>query len=388
MMKHQLEHPYAWLNLDALDQNIQFVNENSGTKKIRIATKSVRSVDVLKYIEKHLHNSNGFMTFTAAETVYLANEGLNHFLIGYPTMEAHTVRKLLQMQQTGLDVTFMIDHEKHLEFLQHLASEMNCHVQVCIDINVSVDYKVLYFGSKRSPLSNKDRLLYLLAKVKKYPSIRIVGAMGYDAQIAGIGDHPSSIVKRLFIPALKKQSEKKVSVWRKQAVHLIKQNNRELQFVNGGGSGSIQYTAKQSEVTEVTVGSAFFAPALFDTYHNLALTPSVGFALRVVRQFDEETFVLQGGGYIASGAIGADRLPQFVEQSRFTFLPLEGAGEVQTPILDANKSLNIGDTVFLRHAKAGELCERFLTLHGVRGTDLDIYERPFSTYRGDGQCFL
>ena len=383
---NQLEHPYAWLDLDALDANIDFVNKNCGDKAVRIATKSVRSIDALRYIEKKLTNCCGFMTFSASETLYLVERGFNNLLIGYPAMEIAAIEKLLMYIRHGTNITFMVDNIEHLEILQSLAEATQIKVPVCIDINVSVDYGALYFGSKRSPLTNSTKLLDFIRLTKRYSHIQVIGVMGYDAQIAGVTDYFSSLGKSKIVQILKERSKKIVRSWRQHAVFIVKEQY-PLQFVNGGGSGSIQYTALQREVTEVTVGSAFFAPALFDRYQSLELQPAVGFALRVVRQFSEDTYVLQGGGYIASGASGNDRLPSFVNHERFSFLSTEGAGEVQTPIIDRDKNLKIGDTVLLRHAKAGELCERFTSLHCIRQNG-EIYEGPFSTYRGDGKCFL
>lgn len=383
-MSHQLEHPYAWLDLNALDTNIQFVNRTCKTKPVRIATKSIRSVDVLKYIERNLQKCSGFMTYTAAETLYLIEHGFNHFLIGYPVMEKQSVKKLLLAVKAGKDITFMVDCEQQLQFLQQLAEEANVIVSACIDLNVSADYSLLYFGTKRSPITTIEKLQSFLRVFKKYPLIQVVGAMGYDAQIAGVTDYFDNGLKSRLVQQLKIRSQQSVRSFRQHAVSLIKAQ-WPLKFVNGGGSGSMAYSFVQSDVTEITVGSAFYAPALFDRYTSLQLQPAAGYACRVVRQFSEDTFVLHGGGYMASGAVGKDKQPVFMEKNRFSFSHLEGAGEVQSPIIDKEKRLQVGDTVMLRHAKAGELCERFQTLHTFRGED---YFGPFKTYRGDGQCFL
>jgi D-serine deaminase-like pyridoxal phosphate-dependent protein len=67
-------------------------------------------------------------------------------------------------------------------------------------------------------------------------------------------------------------------------------------------------------------------------------------------------------------------------------LPLEGAGEVQTPLrLPAGVELALGEPVFFRHAKAGELAEHFNEYLLVRG---DRIEARIPTYRGLGRCFL
>jgi D-serine deaminase-like pyridoxal phosphate-dependent protein len=64
----------------------------------------------------------------------------------------------------------------------------------------------------------------------------------------------------------------------------------------------------------------------------------------------------------------------------------EGAGEVQTPLKGESAArLAIGDRVWFRHAKAGELCERVNTLHLVAG---DRIVEAVPTYRGEGRAFL
>jgi D-serine deaminase-like pyridoxal phosphate-dependent protein len=45
----------------------------------------------------------------------------------------------------------------------------------------------------------------------------------------------------------------------------------------------------------------------------------------------------------------------------------------------------IGDPIFFRHAKAGELCERFATLALVEN---GAVSEDVPTYRGDGKTFL
>ena len=74
-------------------------------------------------------------------------------------------------------------------------------------------------------------------------------------------------------------------------------------------------------------------------------------------------------------------LPSGLHLDRF-----EGAGEVQTPLLGPGAaSLTVGDRVYFRHAKAGEMCERFESLQLIAGYGI-VEELP--TYRGEGQCFL
>ncbi|WP_141903676.1 amino acid deaminase/aldolase [Lysinibacillus sp. Y5S-8] len=380
-----LERPFAWLDLDALDKNIRTVQEACGGKQIRIATKSIRSVEVLRYVQKNLANVVGFMTFTAAETIFLLQQQFDDLLLGYPVMEEAAIRRLLHFVKDGKSVTFMVDRPEHIQLLAKLGLEIGVRVQVCIDINVSNDFKVLYFGTKRSSLYSLETLTPFLQEVQKTSAIEVVGAMGYEAQIAGVGNRPANALKGKVIEAMQVQAKKQVTQFRRLAIAHIKAYFPNLRFVNGGGSGSMLYTNQQKEVTEITVGSAFYAPALFDQFTHLQLEKAAGFALSVTRKPEKNIVVCHGGGYTASGAIGLDRLPVFYEPSNFAYLSLEGAGEVQTPIKVKGKHINIGDTIYFRHAKAGELCERFQVLHGIRE---DKYMGPYTTYRGDGQCFL
>ena len=382
----QIERPFAWLDLDALDQNIQYVNEACGHKQVRIATKSVRSVEVLQYVQKNLKYCSGFMTFTAEETLYLLEQGLDHLLLGYPIYEQQPLNHIAHYIAMGKDVTFMVDAPEQIALLQKVAHYTNVTFQVCIDINVSTDYKLLYFGTKRSPIDTEQAVTKLLQYIAHCKNIRVVGCMAYDAQIAGVTDKGDALlgVKSAFIAQLKKDALPKITKQRQQIVTHVK-HYHELQFINAGGTGSMALLKDARDITEITVGSAFFAPALFSQYKTLALQPAVGFALRVTRKFADGIVVCHGGGYIASGAIGKDRLPQFLEPDVYQFTALEGAGEVQTPIIVKGRKHDIGDTIYLRHAKAGELCERFNHLHATRNGN---YIGAITTYRGDGQCFM
>jgi D-serine deaminase-like pyridoxal phosphate-dependent protein len=160
----------------------------------------------------------------------------------------------------------------------------------------------------------------------------------------------------------------------------------ELEVVNGGGTGSLETTGVEAAVTEVTAGSGFYAPTLFDYYSRFSPIPAAGFALPIVRRPGPGVVTALGGGYLASGAGDAVRLPTPWLPPGLELDPEEGAGEVQTPLLgDPADGLEIGDRVYMRHTKAGELCERFDVLHLVEG---DAIVDVVPTYRGEGKTFL
>ena len=211
--------------------------------------------------------------------------------------------------------------------------------------------------------------------------------MGYEAQIAGVGDrYPGAWAKNLLVRLLKRHSVRVVAERRAEMVQAVRELGIPLRFVNGGGTGSLATTARDPSVTEVTVGSGLYAPVLFDYYRDFRYQPAAGFAIEIVRRPRPGIYTCAGGGYVASGAAGRDKLPMPYLPEGTRLLPLEGAGEVQTPVrYEGPIALNLGDPVFLRHAKAGELCERFDRLH-LFSEGRIVGEA--TTYRGDGRCFL
>ncbi|MBO0600176.1 alanine racemase [Sporosarcina sp. E16_3] len=380
-----LTRPFACIDLEALDRNIAFVNKSSGMKGVRIATKSVRSVELLQYIAQRLDYPAGWMTFDLRETLFLLKKGFNDLLLGYPQVEEQALMQLIPYIREGRTVVFMVDHIEQWEWLESIAKLNDVILEICIDINVSTDFKILYFGTNRSSLKSITDVENLLEAGSLFTHTKIIGLMGYEAQIAGVTDIPVVRWQSALIKQLKRMSRKNVGNFRKSAVNLIREKSSSFRFVNGGGSGSIDFTSGEEEVTELTIGSAFYFPALFSRYQNLALEPAATFALRVTRMPEQGIIVCHGGGYIASGAIGTDKNPVPIWPQKLSYLKNEGAGEVQTPLRDKEGTLQVGDTVYFRHAKAGELCERFSELHARRGFE---YVDAYKTYRGEEGCFL
>jgi D-serine deaminase-like pyridoxal phosphate-dependent protein len=187
-----------------------------------------------------------------------------------------------------------------------------------------------------------------------------------------------------IISALQQKSKKELAKRRKELVDILKKECPDLTIVNGGGTGSLESTAEEAWVTELTAGSGFYAPALFDHYSHFKHLPAAGFALEVVRHPQSNTYTCLGGGYVASGAVGKEKapLPYLPEGMKLT--PNEMTGEVQTPFIYKG-TLEIGDPVFFRHSKAGELCEHFQELQLIK--DGKTVGKT-NTYRGDGKCFL
>ena len=170
--------------------------------------------------------------------------------------------------------------------------------------------------------------------------------MGYEGQIAGLGDAPPGHpVRARLIRGIQDRSAVELRQRRIEAVRLI-QALVSLEFVNGGGTGSLESTALDESVTELTAGSGLVGPTLFDAYRRFSPDPALLFALPVVRRPGPSIATLFSGGYVASGTGTRDRLPRPYLPAGLTLTGVEGAGEVQTPVRGAAADrLRPGDRV-------------------------------------------
>ena len=243
----------------------------------------------------------------------------------------------------------------------------------------------IHFGVLRSPVRKLEDVKKLIEDSKKYSFAKLKGVMGYEAQIAGLGDYnPAFGIKNPIIRMLKNKSIPKLQDFRTKAVEYIKSQGIELEFVNGGGTGSFESTKNDPSVTEIAMGSGLFSPTLFDYYKNFKHRPSLFYALEVCRKPEKGFITCLGGGYMASGPIGIDKVPRPFLPEGIKLTENEGVGEVQTP-LETVREFEIGDPVFFRHAKAGEVCERFNSLLVIKDNQIS---KTWPTYRGMGACFF
>jgi D-serine deaminase-like pyridoxal phosphate-dependent protein len=379
--------PFAFVDLDLLDANIKAIAQEAGGKKIRVASKSIRCPEVLRRILAANDVYQGIMCYTAEEAAFLARQGFDDLLLGYPQWHAEALNDVISLIGEGKTITIMVDSFEHVEHIERLAMAKHVIVPICIDIDMSTNFPGLHFGVWRSPLSRWEQVRPVAERIIGASWLRLDGIMGYEAQIAGVGDNvPGQAAKNALIRRLKKSSIRKAAEWREEVVRGLEAMGAKLRFVNAGGTGSMDSSRAEASVTEITAGSGFYSPGLFDNYKSFHYKPAVGYAIEVVRRPQANIVTCMGGGYTASGPTGIDKRPKPYLPEGLALFPLEGAGEVQTPLrVQGDIQLELGDPVFFRHAKAGELCERFLTLYAVsQGSVVSTYP----TYRGIGVCFL
>jgi D-serine deaminase-like pyridoxal phosphate-dependent protein len=379
--------PFAFVDRDLFDQNIQQVAARAGTKQVRLASKSIRCAPLLRRILDADARFQGIMCYTARESVWLAGQGFTDLLIGYPIWHPEDIGEVARATVDGASITLMVDSVAHVAHIEEIARQQGVTLPVCLEVDCAIDVPGLHFGVWRSTIRTPEQARPVLAAIAASPHVRLDGVMGYEAQIAGVGDNfPGQGLQNRLVRLLKRRSAHVVAERRAAILALIASMNMPLRFVNGGGTGSLATTRAEAGVTEITVGSGFYSPALFDNYQSFRFLPAAGFAIEIVRQPAPDLFTCLGGGYIASGSVGSEKQPQPYLPHGAKLLPREGAGEVQTPVrYSGSERLSLGDPIFMRHSKAGEVCEHFLRLLVI--SDGRIVD-DIPTYRGAGQLFL
>ena len=377
--------PLAWLDMDLLDQNIYDIKQRARGTPIRIASKSVRCEYVLNYILESDSQFQGLMCYHAGEAAYLATKGFDNLLIAYPTMNRVGINAALQQVANGTTLYFMIDCFEQADLVNQLAKNLKVTAKLCLDLDMSVQLPGLYFGVYRSPIRSAKDALKLYKRLANLKQVQLCALMGYEAQIAGLGDQlPGKSLENPVVKRLKARAIPIIAKRREETVMALKNAGVSFDLVNGGGTGSIETTIAEEVISEVAVGSGFYAPHLFDYYSHFQHQPAAGFALEIVRKPTKHRYTCAGGGYVASGSSDPVRLPIPHLPGNLALEKNEGVGEVQTPLQYKGKDLDIGSPVFFRHCKAGEICERFNALQLIRG---DKIIDSVKTYRGFGQCF-
>jgi len=385
-----LEPPFAVVDLAAMRANAASMARRAARKPIRVASKSVRCRDVISRVLA-MDGFRGIMAYTLPEALWLAESGLSDdILVAYPTADRGALAHLAGDPAAAAAITVMVDCPEHLDMIEKaIAGTADpAPVRVCIDIDTSyvAARGRLRVGARRSPVRTPATAAALAADIAGRAGLRLAGLMAYEGQIAGVGDSPAGRpLYGLAIRYMQRKSGAELAI-RRAAIVAAVRAVAPLEFVNGGGTGSIEKTTREAAVTEIGAGSGIYQPGLFDSYRGFSGLPAAFFALPVVRRPGPGVVTALGGGYLASGAGDAARLPRPFLPAGLRLDKDEGAGEVQTPLLGrAADGLRIGDRAWLRHAKAGELCERFAALHLIEG---DQVVATVPTYRGEGKTFL
>ncbi len=372
--------PLAVVDLDLFDANADDLVRRAGGKPLRVASKSLR---VPALIERALGRPGfaGVLAYTLAEALWLHEHGLSDdIVVAYPTVDAAALRRLTSSPSAAAAITLMVDDPAHLDAVDATRSSLAVPVRVALDLDAGLRLGGQRVGPRRSPLLDTADVVAMARRVADRDGFRLVGVMTYEGQVAGVPDDvPGQRARSLLVRRLKQASMAQLASRRSEIAEALRPV-AQLEFWNGGGSGSVESTAADPAVTEVAAGSGLLVPGLFDHYTSFEPRPAAFFGLRVTRRPGPTTVTVHGGGLVASGPTGADRSPLPWAPPGLRLTVLEGAGEVQTPLTGhPAASLAIGDLVWFRHAKSGELFEHVREVHLVRG---DAVTAVVPSYRG------
>lgn len=419
--------PVVTLDAAALEHNAADLVRRAAGTPVRVATKSVRSRPVVEALLQQPGYA-GVLAFTLAEAVWAAG-WCDDVVLGYPTADRVALAALLGDEEACRRVTLMVDSVEHLDLVDSVVAPTSRPVvRVALELDLAYDppragLLTGRVGVYRSPVSTAAQAAALAREIASRRGFRLVGVMGYEAQLAGVGDalegatgplararSAAADARTLLVRRLQAASWQDVLERRPAMVAAVREVVGDLEFVNGGGTGSLHLTRKDPSITELAAGSGLFGPTLFDRYRTFSPAPATAFALPVVRRPAPDIATVLGGGWIASGPSGADRTPRPVWPQHVALVPNEGAGEVQTPLRGRGaRRLTVGELTWWRHAKAGELSEHTDELLVVRSstgpgpaavepgstrvgagsTAVEVeVEDAVPTYRGEGKAFL
>ena len=350
----EVQAPFAFLDLDALWSNAADLLRRSRGKPIRIASGAIRSRPVLARLLDLDPGFQGTLTFSLRETLWLWEHGLRDLLVAYPTTDRACLTRLARITSADPEEApvVTVDTVEHLDLIEEAASPFIAPVRVAIDLDLSwrALRGLVKVGPQRSAIRTAEQAVALAQEIERREHTKLVGVVAYEGQIAGIGDNvPGKGFTNLAVRAMQSASAKDVEERRAEIVSALSEV-APLEFVNGGGTGSIERTATEWAVTDVAAGSGFYAPVRCDHYRAFQPRPAAMLGMPVTR---------------SSGTI-------------------EVAGARRALPAARSEVPRIGDRVYFRELRAGELCERFDRLLLVTGTTI---RDEVPTYRGEGKSF-
>jgi D-serine deaminase-like pyridoxal phosphate-dependent protein len=383
------ERPLAVLDLDAVDANAAELARRAAGTPVRVASKSLRVRALLDRVLAR-PGFEGILAYTLPEALWLVEHGARDVLVAYPSAELGALRRLASRPEALAAITLMVDEAAQLDLILESTADLapragDRRIRLALELDVSYSpLPGVRFGALRSPVRTPEQAVALTREILARPRLQLVGLMAYEGHIAGVTD-ASRTPYGAAVRAMKRLARPDVAARRAAAVAAV-QELVPLEFVNAGGTGSLESSAAEAAVTEVAAGSGLLGPGLFDGYRDFRPEPALLLGASVVRRPAPGVATVLGGGWIASGPPGPDRLPTIAHPPGLAFAPQEAAGEVQTPVLGAAaEDLRVGDTVWLRHAKSGEPAEHFRDYVLVQGEEV-VGSAP--TYRGEGTAFL
>jgi D-serine deaminase-like pyridoxal phosphate-dependent protein len=376
--------PTYVVDLDAFDTNAADLVRRAGGKPVRVATKSLR-VPALVERAAAAPGFAGLLTYSLREALWLCEQGVSDDIVmGYPSVDRVALARLATSDAALAAITLMVDDVRQLDLLDSVRPD-GAPVRLAVDVDAGLHLGPAHLGPKRSPLGDAADVVELAREIQRRDGLRLVGVMTYEGQVAGVPDEvPRHRFRSAAVRSVKKASVAQLADRRAEVASALHEV-AALEFWNAGGSGSLETSAADPAVTELTAGSGLLVPGLFDHYRSFRPLPAAYFGVPVVRRPSGHVATVAGGGLVASGPAGHDRLPVPWAPPGLHLTSFEGAGEVQTPLGGPGASaLLVGELVWFRHAKSGEVAEHVLEAHLLRGNEI---VETVPTYRGTGHAW-
>jgi D-serine deaminase-like pyridoxal phosphate-dependent protein len=246
--KSALDTPALLVDLDRMESNIAHVAAAcrahgiawrphfKGHKTIEIARKQIEAGAI------------GITCAKLGEAEILASAGIGDILIANQIVGSIKMRRLAALLDKA-DIIVSVDSQANVAELA--VASHGKSLRVVIEVNT---------GMNRAGVEPGAAAVALADVIVRYPALRLVGVMGWEAHTTAIADAT--------------QKEKAVAT----AIALLTRSaaacrsaGHDMSIVSCGGTGTLLYCVKQPGVTEVQVGGAIFNDEHYRTHFNIDL---------------------------------------------------------------------------------------------------------------------
>src|SRR3954452_20529964 len=199
--------PLMAVDLDAFDANADDLVRRAGGVPIRVASKSVRVPALLSRVLAR-DGFHGILGFTLAEALWLEEQGItDDVVVAYPTVDRGALAQLVASPSAAAHITLMVDNPTHLDVVDSVRASHAVPVRVAIDVDAGLRMGGQHVGPKRSPLYDAYDVVRLAKEIDNRHGFRLVGAMTYEGQVAGVQDQvPSQRARSAVVRRIKSLS--------------------------------------------------------------------------------------------------------------------------------------------------------------------------------------
>ena len=245
------------MDLAAFDHNAANLVRRASRRPMRVASKSVRCRFLLDRVLARPGYA-GVLCYSLPEALFLCARGTSdNLVVGYPTADRGAMAALAADPAARRGITLMADSPEQLDLIDQAAGPG--HPEIPAVPGARCVLAAARGPARRAhrrpalPLHTPEQAVAFARAVLARPGFRLVGVMSYEAQIAGLGDAPPGRpVRAAALRLIQRLSAAELRERRGEAIRQIRALT-PLEFVNGGGTGSLETTAADPSVTEVAV---------------------------------------------------------------------------------------------------------------------------------------